>query len=1045
MGMRHSAAWRPSVLPFAGPPSRPRVSRLECLEDRSLLSSFVGSPPNELGETLPVESSCEATSMPGRLFSLHIEGDNGQIYEVRPDSGIAINSFDAPESIGTPGYQGLALGPDSLFFVDGSGNGPHTLYELDSTTGAVIDSDLVDDLSDPPVTGLACLDDLVYLGRSGNDSLLIWDPVADLAVGTLGIDFAIGGGLTGAAELGVLFNSNGSGDVISIAPDDGRVLQQFPTSSYSFSGGLAYVDGELLGGNFSTGKIYRINPATGAVFGSFDSPGSGKLTGLAGDGAASDPGEVRGGIWNDANGDRLWNNGESGSEGWTVFLDSDQDGALDPEELSAVTDASGMYCLGDVPPGTHFLAEIIQPGWTQTFPGQTPSQGRLFALWIDDATDVGTIVELDPNDGTVVNDFAAPGEATRPGVQGLAVGPDRLYYVESDSLLLHELGLDTGAVIESHALTLPYGESISGLAYLDGLLYLVQHDAERIFAWDPDEETIVSMQTFAAIDLDGSLTGVADEGLLFCGNSSGDIFAIDPQLGTVERSLSTGLGQFQGGMAYLNGELIVCAFGTSVAAHRLDPISGTSLGTLPLEGSQYGLLTGLAGDGAVGATEAGTHVVEVSAGLVVENLNFGNQQNNSAQSVFATSGDDVITFTTSDTAHVVVVNGESFSFDASQVEEIHIDGLEGNDQITVIGSHGDENVTLQPGSVDVAGPGYAIDADNVETIHVDADTGSDHVTMTASAGSNRLYSYADYSRLSDSTRSFSHRVEGFETLVVDAPGDGRDYAFLYDSPDNDVLEASPVHVQVRREDNSTTRTATGFQRAYVYATGGGNDTATLTGPDTTRNRFYSYADYSILTESRRSFYFYARDFDSVTAQSPSSGSTYAYLYDSPGIDSFDATPTYAVMDRADPWSDTRTEGFSRVYAYSTRGGDDSATLQGRSVGGNNLRAYPAYSTLTDQSRSFYHYARGFRWMTAEGSASDPSGDRAYMYDSPEDDIFYDDGQYAYLQDTAGLTFQNRVRYFDLIYARSSDRDTEDTIDIDPEQELAYQLIRSGTW
>jgi hypothetical protein len=68
-----------------------------------------------------------------------------------------------------------------------------------------------------------------------------------------------------------------------------------------------------------------------------------------------------------------------------------------------------------------------------------------------------------------------------------------------------------------------------------------------------------------------------------------------------------------------------------------------------------------------------------------------------------------------------------------------------------------------------------------------------------------------------------------------------------------------------------------------------------------------------------------------------------------------------------------------------------------------------------------------------------------MYDSPENDVFYDDGEYAYLRDKRGSVYQNRVKYFDLIYARSSDRDTDDTIDIDPEQELVYQLTRSGTW
>ena len=39
--------------------------------------------------------------------------------------------------------------------------------------------------------------------------------------------------------------TDGSGDVISIAPEDGSILERFPTSTYSFSGGLAFVDGKM--------------------------------------------------------------------------------------------------------------------------------------------------------------------------------------------------------------------------------------------------------------------------------------------------------------------------------------------------------------------------------------------------------------------------------------------------------------------------------------------------------------------------------------------------------------------------------------------------------------------------------------------------------------------------------------------------------------------------------------------------------------------------------------------------------------------------------
>jgi hypothetical protein len=121
-----------------------------------------------------------------------------------------------------------------------------------------------------------------------------------------------------------------------------------------------------------------------------------------------------------------------------------------------------------------------------------------------------------------------------------------------------------------------------------------------------------------------------------------------------------------------------------------------------------------------------------------------------------------------------------------------------------------------------------------------------------------------------------------------------------------------------------------------------------------------------------------------------------------------------------------------------------------SSGGNTYRGYPAYSTLTDTAGSFYHYASGFRSVTAIGSSTDPSSDRAYLYDSAGDDTFskafYEGGKYqgGSLADAAG-TYENWIKYFDLVYARSSDSGTNDTIDVGNEDELAYNLILYGTW
>jgi ELWxxDGT repeat protein len=401
------------------------------------------------------------------------------------------------------------------------------------------------------------------------------------------------------------------------------------------------------------------------------------------------------------------------------------------------------------------------------------------------------------------------------------------------------------------------------------------------------------------------------------------------------------------------------------------------------------------------------------------------------------------------TDHVVQIGSTQSTYDSSVVNEIHIDALGGTDRITIYGTGQNETVALQSGSIDVIGQTYQFHVTNVESITAVAGSGDhDQVTMTGSAGSNRLYSYADYAVMTDSARSYYYRVTDFDATTVEAPAGGRNYAFLYDSPDNDTLDADPDRVIVNRAVDTpdpTVTTVTGFTRAYVYATRGGTDTASLTGSDTAANRFYGYANYSMLTESRRSFYYYARGFDSVTANSPSAGYTYAYLYDSNGIDQLNASPASATMNRAEPWSDTTANGFKRLYAYSTRGGDDMAALTGNSDGGNYFRATPTYATLTDRLRSFYHYVRGFHSLTATGSETDTWGDRAYLYDSHSDDTLYGRGHSAIVKDTAETVYQVEALYFDLIYARSSDSDTDtdDTVDVD--DSLAYNLIRSGTW
>lgn len=267
-----------------------------------------------------------------------------------------------------------------------------------------------------------------------------------------------------------------------------------------------------------------------------------------------------------------------------------------------------------------------------------------------------------------------------------------------------------------------------------------------------------------------------------------------------------------------------------------------------------------------------------------------------------TEGDDVIDVdpgtAAAGTNHVVEINGVVHIFAPAITTALLIDGLGGTDTIVIHGTDQDETVTLVPGMVQMAGETYHVTATNAETVTVNAGTGDDdRADMTGSAGSNRLYSYPDYTLLADSAHSYYFRAEGFDTVTADSAASWSDYAFMYDSGGTDVLNASLASVVLNRADGSTEMTAIGFERTYVYSTSGGVDEATLSGAESAGNQLYGYAGYSLLTNSTRSFYFYAHGFQTVTGTSPGGGISYAYLYDGPDFDLLTASPASATMNR----------------------------------------------------------------------------------------------------------------------------------------------------
>jgi uncharacterized delta-60 repeat protein len=79
---------------------------------------------------------------------------------------------------------------------------------------------------------------------------------------------------------------------------------------------------------------------------------------------AANGGTIRGTVFEDLDGNGSHESTERGLPGWKVYLDSNNNGQLDPGEIYTATDASGAYEFRNLPPGTYHVHRIVQPGYT---------------------------------------------------------------------------------------------------------------------------------------------------------------------------------------------------------------------------------------------------------------------------------------------------------------------------------------------------------------------------------------------------------------------------------------------------------------------------------------------------------------------------------------------------------------------------------------------------------------------------------------------------------------------------------------------------------
>src|SRR5208337_1210277 len=336
---------------------------------------------------------------------------------------------------GAFGPMGAAFGPDGLFYeVDPDNN---TIYRLDPQSGLLVDVFATGGRLQFPSTIAFGADGDLYVYNTGTHSVLKYDTKSGAFLGTF-------------ANASMLADS----DYMVFGPDGDLYVvddNHIPDAVYRFDGktgaflnsfggnqgertisfgpdGNAYIE-KRSNGLFG---VTKFNPITGANLGEFVLPGSGGLNepyalGFGPDGnlyvastgnseileydgvtgaflrALDTPPEFNDASWIGFSPNTSSAPVEPGLAGWTVYLDANKNGRLDPGELSTTTDADGRFTFPNLGAGTYLVEEQPPPGWTLTGPATlhyeiTVSSGQnVYNVDFGNAPEQGQVVNHPPS------------------------------------------------------------------------------------------------------------------------------------------------------------------------------------------------------------------------------------------------------------------------------------------------------------------------------------------------------------------------------------------------------------------------------------------------------------------------------------------------------------------------------------------------------------------------------------------------------------------------------------------------------------------------
>jgi outer membrane protein assembly factor BamB len=216
--------------------------------------------------------SCAAASLFGTVAGQKL------IREFDADSGTLLNSFPFPPGIGfnSVGGDGLAYGGGDLFFA--SIDLTQKVHRLDPTTGAVRGTIV------PPVGifdalgyGQTTFGPTLFVNSVGFGRIYLLDPLTGAQRMFISPTISPNGGMDFSPTRGTLFVSGSNGRVYEIEPTTGAVISSFATDGRPY--GIAFVGSRMFVSESTPTRVTERDPATGAILHVVTTAGIGGLAG----------------------------------------------------------------------------------------------------------------------------------------------------------------------------------------------------------------------------------------------------------------------------------------------------------------------------------------------------------------------------------------------------------------------------------------------------------------------------------------------------------------------------------------------------------------------------------------------------------------------------------------------------------------------------------------------------------------------------------------------------------------------------------------------